>query len=61
MEGFSTRRSSCLLFQMFGVETRSFLPYAAHGIGKSMPTPRLCLLLSGNSGWQGLGLLPESA
>ena len=21
MEGFSTRRSSCLLFQMFGVET----------------------------------------
>src|SRR5512140_2956604 len=27
MEGFSTRRSSCLLFQMFGVETRSFLPY----------------------------------
>jgi hypothetical protein len=27
MEGFSTRRSSCLLFQMFGVETCSFLPY----------------------------------
>ena len=26
MEGFSTRRSSCLLFQMFGVETHSFLP-----------------------------------
>jgi len=26
MEGFSTRRSSCLLFQMFGVETNSFLP-----------------------------------
>ncbi len=26
MDGFSTRRSSCLLFQMFGVETHSFLP-----------------------------------
>jgi hypothetical protein len=26
MEGFSTRRSSCLLFQMFRVETHSFLP-----------------------------------
>src|SRR5260370_30137 len=26
MEGFSTRRSSCLWFQMFSVETHSFLP-----------------------------------
>src|SRR5580704_7920842 len=26
MEGFSTERSSCLLFQMFGVEAHSFLP-----------------------------------
>jgi hypothetical protein len=26
MEGFSNRRSSCLLFQMFSVETHSFLP-----------------------------------
>jgi hypothetical protein len=25
-EKFSTRRSSCLLFQMFSVETYSFLP-----------------------------------
>jgi hypothetical protein len=30
-------------------------------VWKSMPTPRLCLLLSGNSGWEGLGLRPESA
>jgi len=44
-----------------GVEAYSFLPYAVHGIGKSMPTPRLCRLLSGNSGWEGLGLRPESA
>src|SRR5258707_13271557 len=26
IEGFSTRRSSCLLFQTFSVETHSFLP-----------------------------------
>ena len=27
MERFSTRHSSCLLFQLFSVETRSFLPH----------------------------------
>src|SRR6516165_756412 len=40
----SQRRSSCLLFQMFGVETYLLLPNAARGIRKNMPTPRLCRL-----------------
>jgi transposase len=30
-------------------------------VWKNMPTPRLCRHPSGNSGWEGLGLRPESA
>ena len=33
----------------------------AFTVWKSMPTPRLCQLLRGNSGWEELGLCPESA